>query len=93
MVAMGDLPRLSHHEPDLFRREDVRLAPDHGRAEQSRGGHLGPGIEGGEIAREVAHRLIAHGLVTKSVVADGGGPLQRERGGERLAWRPSIRKG
>ena len=90
---MRELPRLLHHETDLLKGVDVRPAPDTGRTEHPCRWHLRVGIEGSEVACQAAYRLIAHGVIPASVVADRRGPLQREGGGEWLPRRCLVGEG
>ena len=87
---MRELPRLPHHETNLLRRVDVRPAPNASRTEHPWRWHLRVRIESCEVARQAAYRLITHGVISASVVADRRRPLQREGGGERLPRRRLI---
>ena len=87
---MRELPRPLHHETNLLRCVDVRLAPNARRTEHPCRWHLRERIDGSEVARQAAYRLITHGVISASVVADRRRPLQREGGGERLPRRRLI---
>jgi len=87
---MRELPRPLHHETNLLRRVDVRLVPDARRTEHPCRWHLRLRIKGREVARQAAYRLIAHGVISASIVTDRGCPLQREGGGERLPRRRLV---
>jgi hypothetical protein len=87
---MRELPRPLHHDTNLLRRVDVRLASNARRTEHPCRWHFRERIDGREVVRQAAYRLITHGVISASVVADRRRPLQREGSGERLPRRLLI---
>ena len=67
---MRELPRPLHHETNLLWRVDVWLAPDACWTEHPCRWHLRERIDGREVARQAAYRLVTHGVISASVVAD-----------------------